>query len=103
LINFKPIKISNPARNDFKNIAQYTLKEWGKLQKKTYLNYFKQSFITLSQNNKNLMPLGKPRQDIGEGLLSYRIKEHVVYFRETKQEFVIVRILHSRMDPEKHL
>ena len=103
MTNFKAIKISNPARNDLKNIAAYTLKEWGKLQKKTYLNYFKQSFITLSQNNNEFMPLRKPRQDIGEGLLSYCIKQHVVYFRETKHEFVIIRILHSRMDPEKYL
>jgi toxin ParE1/3/4 len=105
LKNFKPIKIANPAKNDLRDIANYALKEWGKAQKKTYLNLFKQSFLALSHNNndENVMPLGKPRQEIGTGLSSYRIKEHVVYFRETEREFLIIRILHSRMDPEKHL
>jgi len=105
LQNFKPIKISKPAETDLKNIADYTLKEWGKLQKKNYLGMFKQSFLTLSQGqiDNNIMSLGRIREDIVRKLFSYRIKKHVVYFRETEHEFLIVRILHSHMDPERNL
>ena len=105
LKDFKPIKISKPAETDLKNIADYTLREWGKLQKKNYLGMFKQSFLTLSQSpiDNNIMHLGRIREDIVNKLFSYRIKKHVVYFRETEHEFLIVRVLHSRMDPEKNL
>ena len=102
---FKPIKISNPAEIDLKNIADYTSKEWGELQKNAYLALFKQSFISLSQNqgsNKTSL-LIKDRKHIDMGLWSYGVKKHVVYFRETEHELLIVRILHARMDPEKHL
>lgn len=103
--NFKPIKISNPARIDLKKIAEYTLKEWGKLQKKTYLGLFKKSFISLSQSQavNKITPLIKNREGINTGLLSFCVKKHVVYFRETEHDFTIIRILHSSMDPEKHL
>ena len=53
--------------------------------------------------NKNGMQFRKQRDDIEPGLYTYTIKKHTVYFRETKQEFVVLRILHSRMDPELHL
>ena len=47
--------------------------------------------------------IGKKRDDIEQGLYTYSIKKHTVYFRETELEFVVLRILHSRMDPERHL
>jgi len=103
LKKFKPIKLSNPAEADLQNIADYTLKEWGKLQKVFYLNLFKQSFLSLSQNHEAHGLLIKNRDDIDAGLQSYGIKNHIVYFRETKTELMIIRILHSRMDPEKNI
>ena len=104
-MKFKSIKISKPAEIDLKKTAAYTSKEWGELQKKAYLDLFKQFFLTLShsQNNDNVLPLIKDQKEIDKGLLSYSIKKHVVYFRETEDEFTIVRILHSQMDHEQHL
>jgi len=105
LKNFKSIKISDTAKKDLKKIGEYTLKEWGILQKKYYLDLFKHSFKTLSHtiSDDSIIPLSKPREDIDRGLLSYNVKKHIVYYRESEQEFTIIRILHSRMDPEKHL
>lgn len=104
-MKFKPIKISKPAEIDLKNIADYTSKEWGEPQKKAYLDLFKQFFLALShcQNYNDLIPLIKDQKEIDKGLLSYCIKKHVIYFRETEDELTIVRILHSRMDYEQHL
>jgi len=105
LKSFKPIKISKPAEIDLKDIAAYTLKQWGKLQKKSYLGLFKQSFSALStsQSDNKTLPSTQNRDDIDADLFSYRVKKHVVYYRETKQELLIIRVLHSQMDPQKHL
>ena len=105
LKRFKSIKISKPAEIDLKDIATYTLKQWGESQKKAYLGLFKQSFRALSTNKSDnkISPLTQNRDDIDSGLMSFWIKKHVVYYRETKQELLIIRILHSQMDPEKHL
>jgi len=105
LKSFKPFIISKPAENDLRDIVEYTLKQWGKLQKKSYIGLFKQSFkaLSTSQANNVFLPITQVRDEIDKGLMSYRIKKHVVYFRETKQQFLIIRILHLQMDPEKNL
>ena len=99
MTNFKPLRLSNPAKSDLQGIARYTQQKWGAIQKKAYLDLIKKSFNTLSTVGN----IGKKRDDIALGLYAYTIKKHTVYFRETDQEYVVVRILHSRMDPELHL
>ncbi len=99
LTNYKPLRLSSPAKTDLQHIATYTLQKWGVVQKKVYLDLIKKSFNTLSTVGN----IGKKRDEIEKGLYSYRIKKHTVYFRETDHEFVVLRILHSRMDPERHL
>ena len=103
--NFKAINISEPAKKDLQKIGEYTQREWGLLQKKYYLGLFKKFFKTLSHSvsNESIVSLGKVRDEIDMGLLSYNVQKHVVFYRESEQVFVIIRILHSRMDPGKHL
>jgi len=99
LPNFKPLRLSDPASRDLQAIAEYTQCEWGAKQKTIYLNLIKQSFKALSRSGN----IGKQRDEIAAGLYSYGVKKHVVFFRETESEFVIIRILHGRMDMEKQL
>lgn len=103
--SFKSIQISASAKKDLRKIGEYTLKEWGAEQKKSYMGLFKQSFKTLSHtaSNDSIIPFCQSRNDIKSGLFSYRIKKHIVYYRESEQLFIIIRILHSHMDPGKHL
>jgi len=99
LTSFKPIRISHPATRDLKAIAEYTQSEWGAKQKESYLNLIKQSFKKLSRSGN----IGKQRDEISQDLYSYSLKKRVVFFRETKDEFMIVRVLHGRMDMGKSL
>ena len=99
MTNFKPLRLSSSAKTDLQGIATYTLQEWGAVQKKMYLDLIKKSFNTLS----TIGNIGKKRDDIEQGLYAYSIKKHTIYFRETDQEYIVLRILHSRMDPESHL
>ncbi|MCF6251223.1 MAG: type II toxin-antitoxin system RelE/ParE family toxin [Methylococcaceae bacterium] len=99
MTNYKPLRLSSSAKTDLKRIAAYTLQEWGVVQKKVYLDLIKKSFNTLSTVGN----IGKKRDDIEHNLYAYCIKKHTVYFRETDHEFVVIRILHSRMDPQRHL
>ncbi len=99
MTNFKVIRISDPAARDLQAIAEYTLSEWGSKQKESYLKLIQQSFKTLSCSGN----IGKHRDDVAGNLYSYSIKKHVVFFREIEDEFMIIRILHGRMDIEKPL
>ena len=97
--NFKRIRLSDPANRDLQAIAEYTQSEWGAKQKAAYLSLISKSFKTLSHSGN----IGKPRDEITPGLYSYGVKKHVVFFREAEEEFVIIRVLHVRMDMEKRL
>lgn len=97
--NYKFLRISNPAKNDLQHNAAYTIHVWGEDQKKVYFDLIKKSFNTLSAVGN----IGKKRDGLAQEIYAYCIKKHTIYFRETVQEFVVLRILHSRMDPERHL
>lgn len=97
--SFKPIRLSAPAIKDLQAIADYTLSEWGAAQKKVYLALINKSFQTLSTAGN----IGKKRDELSVGLYSYTIKKYCVYFRESEHEYLVIRILHTRMEPDKHL
>ena len=56
-------------------------------------------FGEIGENDK----LGRACDDLGEGLRRVGQGSHIVYFRKVDDEIEIVRILHERMLPEKHL
>jgi plasmid stabilization system protein ParE len=50
--------------------------------------------------------LWKPRTDLGEGLYSDRQQSHMMNFRacaDVPDLIEIVRVLHARMEPAKHI
>lgn len=105
--NRKSLRLSVLAQDDLKNIANFTQYQWGKEQKKNYLNLIKKSFNLLcisssAIDNEVIVHMGKHRPEISTGLYSYTIKKHNVFYRENSKEFIIVRVLHTRMEPIKH-
>lgn len=47
--------------------------------------------------------MGSKRDYVREGYRALFINRHVVYYTVTSSAIHIVRVLHSRMDPERHL
>lgn len=122
------LKLSAGAKRDLQAIGSYTLKQWGAAQKQYYLELIKKSLeaLLLSCNGVNVVSMGKARPELSLDNLvkykpqqgskptgcalfySYTIKQHNVYYRmvsdkTNKHEVVIVRILHTRMEPTKHI
>jgi len=88
LPDFKKIKLSGPAQQDLLKIAEYTKQTWGAAQKKKYLAQIKSSFKALGETPG----LGKPRNEISLGLLVHPVQKHVIFYRESEQELLIIRI-----------
>lgn len=97
--------LSQSAKTDLANIAEYTMKKWGRQQKDHYLSFIKKSFLTLqrSENDDFQRVMGRYRPDIADGLFSYSISKHTVYYRKNTQAFTIVRVLHNHMESSRHL
>jgi toxin ParE1/3/4 len=95
----KGLVVADAAKADLRDIATYTEETWGAGQKQRYLDELQQRFQQLRQRPS----LGRRRSEIGEGYRSVRCRRHVIFYRETTGEVVILRVLHERMDVRRHL
>lgn len=99
LTDFKLLRLSKPAEKDLRLIAAYTNREWGEVQKNKYLGIIQQSLKSLA----DLSVTGKLRNDIATDLYCYSIQKHLIFYRETEQELLVLRVLHERMGLNQHL
>ncbi len=95
----KKLRISGPAKLDLGRIGDYTRRAWGAAQKRKYLGQIKGGFKAVGDTPGT----GTRRDDIGTGLRAQSDQKHVIFYRVTKSEVVIVRVLHESMNPELHL
>ena len=93
-------RLSNQAEADFDEIGLYTKENWGSGQAERYLMQLDQTFHVLAQTPT----LGRDCSDLRPGLLSIPCNRHVIFFRRDAAGAVeILRILHQRMDVQRHL
>ena len=97
--NNKTLRISGPAKRDLERIGEYTRAEWGAAQKRKYLGQIKDGFKAV----RDTPGIGTQRNDIHDGLRSHPVRKHVIFYRVTRTELAIVRVLHQSMNPELHL
>ena len=93
-------RLTDQAEMDLDGIGEYSLERWGEDQAVFYLTKLDETFTALAQTPS----LGSVRSDLRPGLLSCPCSRHVIFFRRDDQRNVeILRILHERMDFERHL
>jgi toxin ParE1/3/4 len=91
--------IAPAARNDLKEIYQYGLRQWGQAQSESYLSTIKKQFWLLTQQ-----PLmGTERPELLPNSRSLPIESHTLFYRVTANRVEIIRVLHGRQDPQRHL
>jgi toxin ParE1/3/4 len=95
-------RLSGRAQADLAEIWDYSAQHWSLDQADRYIDALVTRFVWLSEN----ATLWQPRPDLVEGLYSYPQQSHVIYFRrgaDAPELIEIVRVLHGRMEPAKHL
>jgi len=91
--------IAPAAKNDLREIYQYGLRQWGQAQSESYLTIIKNQFWLLTQQ-----PLmGAERPELLPDTRSLPIESHTLFYRVTAKRVEIIRILHGRQDPQRHL
>ena len=91
--------IAPAAKNDLKDIYQYGLRQWGQAQSESYLSTIKNQFWLLTQQ-----PLmGTERPELLPDTRSLPIESHTLFYRVTANRVEIIRVLHGRQDPQRHL
>ena len=91
--------VSRAARADLKNIAAYTQKTWGPVQRRVYIKELDVQFYFLAENPHS----GVECNYIVDGLRKYHHKHHTIFYENVDQLISIVRVLHKSMDVELQL
>ena len=91
--------ITPAAKTDLKNIYQYGLRQWGQSRSESYLDHIKEQLWALIEQ-----PLiGVDRSELLSGARSLRIESHILFYRVNPETLDIIRVLHERQDPSRHL
>ena len=91
--------IAPAAKTDLKDIYQYGLRHWGQAQSNRYLEKLKEHFWSLTAQ-----PLmGVERSELLPGVRSLAIESHTLFYNVTADTVEVIRILHGRQAPQRHL
>lgn len=92
-------EISKLALNDLDEIWKYTAQQWSKQQAN---KYYKEIFQLINEicNNSDL---GKSIDEVKKGHRRINVKSLMIVYKIVNEKIYIDRILHQKMDIEKHL
>lgn len=91
-------RLAPAAKVDLRKIYRDTARGWSFEQAETYQDQLYAAFEGLAAGNK------KGRNvDVRAGYLKYLAGSHIIYFQDRGERIEIIRILHGRMDANRHL
>jgi len=92
--------LSPAAQADLDGIWDYTVTQWGVDQAARYIRDIRDACSALARDERR----SRPADDIRAGYRRAPVGAHVLFFRITPAgDIDIVRILHQRMDVNRHL
>jgi toxin ParE1/3/4 len=95
----RPVVLSPAARIDFTEILLYTQEQWGEEQRDRYAAILERAIAGIADYPET--GVHAPRLFIGCRVR--RVERHVLYYRILDETIEVVRILHQRTDPIRHL
>lgn len=95
----RKIHVQASAEQDLIGIWQFTREHWSAAQADKYLDDLDQGIQLLARNAE----IGTKRDNVLKGYRVLFIQSHAVYYKLTPKTVHIIRILHVRMDPARHL
>ena len=92
--------IAPAARDDLTDIYHYGLSQWGQAQSEHYLSRIKDQLRLLTRQPRMG---GIKRPELLPGARSLAVARHVLFYRLNENRIEIIRVLHGRQDPHRHL
>ena len=92
-------RFSRRAETDLFEIGVYTVRTWDETQAERYLGQLEACCELLGGNPE----LGRSCDDVRPGLRRMEVGKHFVFYRQDQEGIFVVRILHQRMLPERHV
>ena len=93
------LTISKKAEKDIRDIWLYSFNVFGKEQANLYINELKRHFLNLQENPY----IGVSVDYIRQGYFQHTIQSHNVFYKVSKDNIFIVRVLHNKMSKNLNL
>ena len=90
----KPIKLTDRAFDDLRDIESYSTETWGKKVADKYLNSIEASLVLLQENSGLLQEI----EGFSGKLKYYRVKNHFLICTEFDEFIIVLTIKHVQMD-----
>ncbi len=87
------------ALHDLNGIWTYTARRWGADQAERYIRLIAEAVELIAETPA----LGRNCDHVREGYGKYPVGSHVLFYRAIDDSAGVVRILHQRMDFDRHL
>jgi toxin ParE1/3/4 len=91
--------LSESAQRDIISIRNYTMDTWGQAQTSKYLTQLEQRLEWLANNPA----LGKQRNEVKEGYLSFPEGRHIIFYRIAAGGIEVMGVIHQSEDIDTHL
>ncbi|MGX1791589.1 type II toxin-antitoxin system RelE/ParE family toxin [Microbacterium sp. NPDC055312] len=92
-------RLTPAAQRDLSSIWDYTLEHWNENQAETYILEIRNAIERIAEQPDR----GQAADDIRVEYRRYTIGRHLIYFIPRGDGVDVIRILHQRMDPARHL
>lgn len=97
--SFRRLVFAADAENDLEVLLAYSLATWGAEQRDAY----GERLLAAAHELQTLPHWGRARDDLQPGLRVLLSGQHAIYYVADAHVVRIVRILHSKMDPTRHI
>jgi toxin ParE1/3/4 len=91
--------LSPRARDDLDGVWDHTARGWGSDQAERYLRRIAEAVGLIAE----APTIGRNCDHVRQGYRKYPVGSHVLFYREIDDGVDVVRILHQRMDFDRHL
>ena len=92
-------RLSKWAESDIREIAYYTIEQFGIEQARTYRDSMNACFNSIVENPK----LGKKVNHIRKGYRCLIHQSHAIFHKMERRDILIIRVLHQAMFAPLHL
>jgi toxin ParE1/3/4 len=95
----RTISLRPKAIADLEDIFKYSVPEFGIARAEQYIRGLNEAFISLAEEPHVANVYGhiKPK------LMGFPVVSHIIFFRYTSTQLLIIRVLHKSMDYIRHL
>ncbi|MCM3662567.1 type II toxin-antitoxin system RelE/ParE family toxin [Georgenia satyanarayanai] len=92
-------RLTPAAQRDLSSIWDFTEERWDIRQAETYIAEIRAAIERVADDPRR----GRACDEIRQGYRRYGIGSHLLFYVESAEGVDVVRILHQRMDPTRHL